>query len=219
MMAMMSACAPQGYAHARRVARLATAIARTVELPEPLVEQVEHCALLHDIGKLAIPDPEIEADGAQGELQSTLRRQHVRIGFDILSVVPQPGPAAALLIAVYERCDGAAIRPACAAGRFRSARASWRWPTPTTSSPPWPYRAGLSRDEANAEIVRCAGTISTPTSCAPGCAPGSTRMLMIVGLVVVFGAVDRRIHEAGGELRVLSSRRSSSSSAARRSAA
>ena len=83
-------CAPGVRARPGRWRAFATAIARTVELPEPLVEQVEHCALLHDIGKLAIPDPEIEADGAQGELQSTLRRQHVRIGFDILSVVPTP---------------------------------------------------------------------------------------------------------------------------------
>src|SRR6185503_2786673 len=63
MMAMMSACAPDACAHARRVARFATTIARIVELPESLVEQVEHCALLHDIGKLAIPDPDVEADG------------------------------------------------------------------------------------------------------------------------------------------------------------
>jgi putative nucleotidyltransferase with HDIG domain len=163
MMAMMSACAPQGYSHARRVARLSTAIARTVELPEPLVEQVEHCALLHDIGKLAIPDPEIEADGAQGELQSTLRRQHVRIGFDILSVVPHLRPAAALLIAVHERWDGYGY-PAGLRGReipigSRIVAIADAYDVLTANHP---YREGLSRDEANAEIVRSAGTYFDP---------------------------------------------------------
>jgi putative nucleotidyltransferase with HDIG domain len=163
MMAMMSACAPQAYAHARRVARLATAIARTVELPEPLVEQVEHGALLHDIGKLAIPDPDVEADGAHGELHTTLRRQHVRIGFDILSVVPHLRPAAALVIAVNERWDGYGY-PAGLRGReipigSRIVAIADAYDVLTSNHP---YRDGLSRDEANAEIVRSAGSYFDP---------------------------------------------------------
>jgi two-component system cell cycle response regulator len=163
MMAMMHACAPDASAHARRVARFATAIARIVELPEPLVEQVEHCALLHDIGKLAIPDPDVEADGPQGELQATLRRQHVRIGFDILSVVPHLRPAAALVIAVNERWDGYGY-PAGLCGReipigARIVAIADAYDVLTTNHP---YRDGLSRDEANAEIVRSAGTYFDP---------------------------------------------------------
>jgi len=163
MMAMMSACAPQAHAHARRVARISVSIARTVELPEPLVEQVEHCALLHDIGKLAIPDPDVEADGAQGELQTTLRRQHVRIGFDILSVVPHLRPAAALVIAVNERWDGYGY-PAGLRGReipigARIVAIADAYDVLTANHP---YRNGLSRDEANAEIVRSAGTYFDP---------------------------------------------------------
>ena len=163
MLAMMSACAPEAHAHARRVAKLSTAIARTVELPEPLVEQVEHCALLHDIGKLAIPDPDVEAEGAQGELQVTLRRQHVRIGFDILSVVPHLRPAAALVIAVHERWDGYGY-PAGLRGReipigARIVAIADAYDVLTANHP---YRDGLSRDEANAEIVRSAGTYFDP---------------------------------------------------------
>jgi putative nucleotidyltransferase with HDIG domain len=163
MLAMMSACAPEAHAHARRVARLATAIARTVQLPEPLVEQVEQCALLHDIGKLAIPDPDVEAEGAQGELQMTLRRQHVRIGFDILSVVPHLRPAAALVIAVHERWDGYGY-PAGLRGReipigARIVAIADAYDVLTANHP---YRDGLSRDEANAEIVRSAGTYFDP---------------------------------------------------------
>jgi putative nucleotidyltransferase with HDIG domain len=163
MMAMMSACAPEASAHARRVARFATAIARTVELPEPLVEQVAQCALLHDIGKLAIPDPEVEADGAQGELQASLRRQHVRIGFDILSVVPHLRAAAALVIAVNERWDGYGY-PAGLRGReipigSRIVAIADAYDVLTAHHL---YREGLSRDEANVEIVRSAGTYFDP---------------------------------------------------------
>jgi len=163
MLAMMSACAPDAYAHARRVARYATAIAQTVELPEPLVEQVEQCALLHDIGKLAIPDPSLELDGPQGELQTTLRRQHVRIGFDILSVVPHLRAAAALVIAVNERWDGYGY-PAGLSGReipigSRIVAIADAYDVLTSNHP---FRHSLTRDEANAEIVRSAGTYFDP---------------------------------------------------------
>ena len=160
---MMSACAPAAHAHARRVARTAAALARTVELPDPLVEQVEHAALLHDIGKLAIPDPDVEADDAQGELQATLRRQHVRIGFDILSVVPHLRPAAAIVIAVPERWDGFGY-PAGLRGReipigARIVAVADAYDVLTSNHV---YREGLSRDEANAEIVHSAGTYFDP---------------------------------------------------------
>jgi putative nucleotidyltransferase with HDIG domain len=163
LMAMMSACAPEAYAHARRVARIAAAIARTVQLPEPLLEQVEHAALLHDVGKLAIPDPDVESDDAYGELQATLRRQHVRIGFDILSVVPHLRPAAAIVIAVHERWDGCGY-PAGLRGKeipfgARIVAVADAYDVLTSHHV---YREALSRDEANAEIVRSAGTYFDP---------------------------------------------------------
>ena len=46
------------YAHARRVSQVATATARTMDLPAPLIEQIEQAALLHDIGKLALAEQE-----------------------------------------------------------------------------------------------------------------------------------------------------------------
>src|SRR5262245_35426532 len=94
LLAMMSACAPDMYAHVRRVSKIATATARMMELPAPIVEQVEQAALLHDIGKLALTEQSAPAFGSDGELQAVLVRQHVRIGFDVLSVVPSLRPAA-----------------------------------------------------------------------------------------------------------------------------
>src|SRR5262245_19450057 len=59
LLAMMSACAPDVHAHARRVARAASATARILDLPAPLIDHIERAALLHDIGKLAFVE---EAD-------------------------------------------------------------------------------------------------------------------------------------------------------------
>ena len=164
LMAMMAACAPDTYAHARRVARYSTAIARTLPLPEPLIEQVEQGALLHDIGKLAIPDPDVESDDALGELQASLRRQHVRIAFDILSVVPHLRPAAGIVIAMHERWDGLGYpagfqRMQIPIGARIVAVADAY--DVLSATPAWSNRR-LSRDEANAELVRAAGTYFDP---------------------------------------------------------
>jgi response regulator RpfG family c-di-GMP phosphodiesterase len=110
-----------------------------------------------------MPDPEVETEGAQGELHATLRRQHVRIGFDILSVVPHLRAAAALVIAVNERWDGYGY-PAGLRGReipigARIVAIADAYDVLTANHP---YREGLSRDEANAEIVRSAGTYFDP---------------------------------------------------------
>ena len=70
LVAMMSVCAPELYAHARRVSHVATATARMMDLPAPLMEQIEQAALLHDIGKLAIAHQEPLPQGPDGELQA-----------------------------------------------------------------------------------------------------------------------------------------------------
>jgi len=163
LMAMMNACAPDMYAHARRVSQVATAIARTMDLPAPLVEQIEQAALLHDIGKLALAAQDVRSYGPEAELQAVLIRQHVRIGFDVISVVPPLRCAAPIVIAVHERWDGFGY-PAGLSGTeipvgARIIAVADAYDVLTTTQV---YRGGMSRDEANAEIVRGAGTYFDP---------------------------------------------------------
>ena len=163
LLAMMSACAPDMYAHSRRVAQIATLTARMMDLPVPIVEQVEHAALLHDIGKLAFTEQGAPAFGSDGELQAVLVRQHVRIGFDVLSAVPQLRAAASIVIAVHERWDGfgypAGLRGSEIPVAARLVAVADAYDVLTS---PHSFRGGMSRDEANAEIVRGAGTYFDP---------------------------------------------------------
>ena len=46
--------------HSRRVGRYAAMIARELGLPEELVENVRLAGVLHDVGKIALPDPMLE---------------------------------------------------------------------------------------------------------------------------------------------------------------
>lgn len=50
--------------HSARVARLAVDIAREVGVPAPEVREIEYAALLHDIGRISLPDPEEEVKSA-----------------------------------------------------------------------------------------------------------------------------------------------------------
>jgi putative nucleotidyltransferase with HDIG domain len=163
LMAMLNACAPDTYTHSRRVAQLAVASARMMDVPASLLEQIEQAALLHDIGRLAISEPAPPEPGPHGELHAVLVRQHVRIGFDVLSVVPRLRPAAAIVIAVYERWDGFGY-PAGLSGTeiplaARLIAVADAYDALITTHP---YRRGMSRDEALAEIVRGAGTYFDP---------------------------------------------------------
>ncbi len=151
------------YAHVRRVSQIATATARMMELPAPLIEQIEQAALLHDLGKLALTEQGAPAFGSDGELQAVLVRQHVRIGFDVLSVVPPLRSAASIVIAVHERWDGFGY-PAglCGIEIPVAARLIAVADAYDVLTSPHAFRGGMSRDEANAEIVRGAGTYFDP---------------------------------------------------------
>lgn len=163
LVAMMGACAPDLLAHSRRVSHAATAAARIMELPAPLVEQIEQAALLHDIGKLAFAGHEVAPPGPDSELQAVLLRQHVRIGFDVLSVVPPLRAAASIVIAVHERWDGfgypAGLRGTDIPIGARLIAVADAYDMLTSDHA---YRGGMSRDEANVEIVRGAGTYFDP---------------------------------------------------------
>ena len=163
LLAMMSACAPEAYAHARRVALGAVATAQTIDLPAPLVEQVEQAGLLHDIGKLAIAERNLGPQELHGDLHAVLLRQHVRVGFDILSVVPHLRSAASIVIALHERWDGfgypAGLRGAEIPLGARIIAIADAYDVLTSTCA---YRSGMSRDAANVEIVRGAGTYFDP---------------------------------------------------------
>lgn len=74
---------PEGRGHSRRVADMAVAIARKMNLSEPAVETVEFGALLHDVGMIGL-----EADVEKGD-QGKRMRDHVAIGANVVLQHPR----------------------------------------------------------------------------------------------------------------------------------
>lgn len=70
--------------HSQAVARLTEAIANELGLPEDLVQQLTLAGLLHDLGKIAIPDSILKKPGPLAPDEARLVQAHVRFGHSLL---------------------------------------------------------------------------------------------------------------------------------------
>ncbi len=92
--------------HIRRVQLYATELARELGMSENHVQGVKTAALLHDIGKLAVPEHILSKPGPLTSEEFQKIRAHPKIGADIISAVPFPYPVAPLILSHHERWDG-----------------------------------------------------------------------------------------------------------------
>lgn len=92
--------------HSELVVGLATRVARGLGLDGREVEQVRSAALLHDIGKVAIPDDVLAKAGPLDELEWAVMREHPVIGERILRAIPGLGGVARIVRHEHERWDG-----------------------------------------------------------------------------------------------------------------
>ncbi len=94
-------------AHTHRVARLTTVIGTALGIPSKDLRNWRWGALLHDIGKIAIPDEILRKPGPLTEEEWQIMRQHPLLAQAILRDVPFL-PEDVLTIPLYhhERCDG-----------------------------------------------------------------------------------------------------------------
>jgi putative nucleotidyltransferase with HDIG domain len=92
--------------HAERVAAYAMEIARALGVPISDAPEIEFGFLLHDIGKLAIPDAILYKPGALTDYERALMAQHPLIGAEIVREIAFLGEAAQVVRSHHERWDG-----------------------------------------------------------------------------------------------------------------
>jgi len=151
--------------HTRDVVELSVAVAERMGLDREQLREVEFGALLHDVGKVAIPKEIINKPGPLDDAEWALMRTHTIAGQRLLD---QVGGAmrevGAVVRASHERWDGGgypdgligaqiplAARIICACDAFNAMT--------TTRS----YRAAMAPEAAAGELVRCSGTQFDPT--------------------------------------------------------
>jgi diguanylate cyclase (GGDEF)-like protein/putative nucleotidyltransferase with HDIG domain len=92
--------------HVRRVQKLAVSLARAADMPENEIKGLEVAALLHDIGKLAVPEHILNKPGRLTPAEFQAIRAHPTVGAEIIKAVPFPYPVASLIEAHHERWNG-----------------------------------------------------------------------------------------------------------------
>jgi len=92
--------------HIRRVQLYAAALAEALGMSENEIQGVKTAALLHDIGKLAVPEHILSKPGPLTPEEFEKIRAHPKVGAEIISAVPFPYPVAPLILCHHERWDG-----------------------------------------------------------------------------------------------------------------
>ena len=150
----------EGYTgeHTAAVGRVAVAIATELKLPAAERRHVELGALLHDVGKLSIPDRVLTKPGPLNELEWEAMRRHATLGERLLARIVQQPDVLAVVRSHHERWDGGgypdgkggeeiplAARIVAVADAFQA------------MIEPRPYREPRTRASALAEVVAQAG--------------------------------------------------------------
>jgi diguanylate cyclase (GGDEF)-like protein/putative nucleotidyltransferase with HDIG domain len=92
--------------HIRRVQVYSTGLAKALGMADAELQAVQTAALLHDIGKLAVPEHILAKPGPLTPEEFQKVRIHPQIGAEIIGAVPFPYPVAPLILNHHERWDG-----------------------------------------------------------------------------------------------------------------
>jgi diguanylate cyclase (GGDEF)-like protein/putative nucleotidyltransferase with HDIG domain len=95
-----------GKSHIRRVQVFAAGLAKAIGMNESEIQGVKTAALLHDIGKLAVPEHILSKPGPLTQEEFQKIRIHPQVGAEIIAGVPFPYPVAPLILSHHERWDG-----------------------------------------------------------------------------------------------------------------
>jgi PAS domain S-box-containing protein/putative nucleotidyltransferase with HDIG domain len=146
---------PYTAGHQDKVAKLAAAIAKKMNLSEEQIKGIQMAGFIHDIGKMYIPADILSKPGKLSSIEMQLIRTHSQAGYDIMKDVEFPWPVARIILEHHERMDGSGYprnlkgEDICMEARIIAvadvveAMASHR-----------PYRAGLGIDAALEEIEK-----------------------------------------------------------------
>ena len=118
------------HGHIRRVQRHALALAAALEMRSPdELRAVEAAALLHDIGKLAVPDYVLNKPGTLTRSEFEVMKIHADKGAAILAGVEFPYPVVPIVRHHHEQWNGRGYRMVLRERPFRSGRGCWPWLT------------------------------------------------------------------------------------------
>lgn len=97
---------PYTAGHQKRVAMISMAIAKKLGWEIDRVQSLYMAAMVHDIGKVAVPSEILTKPSHLTDLEIQMVREHVENGYQILKDIPFPWPLADIVRQHHERLDG-----------------------------------------------------------------------------------------------------------------
>ena len=150
---------PYTRSHSARVAALSRIIAVEMQLPPDEIRRVQLSALLHDIGKIGIPDAILNKPAALTAEEWVIMKTHAALGGSILAAVEPLADLVPIVHAHHERFDGTGYPDGAAgdavplAAYIVSAADAYEVIVSKRA-----YKAAQSIDFAVSELLRCSGS-------------------------------------------------------------
>ena len=149
--------------HSRAVAELALSTASALGLAEDEAEEVEQVVLLHDIGKVAVPDEILRKPGPLTDDERRIMETHPEVGARIVAAIPSLSHLEAAVRAEHERWDGNGYPDGLKDVEIPIAsRICYACDAYHAMTSDRPYRPRLSDETARAEVEKSAGTQFDP---------------------------------------------------------
>jgi HD-GYP domain-containing protein (c-di-GMP phosphodiesterase class II) len=168
MVASLDAKDPYTRGHSERVGHLASRLALAIGLGADAARRYEIAGLVHDVGKIGIPEAVLCKPGRLTDEEFALIKQHPAIGHGILQGIPSMQDILPGVLHHHEHWNGRGYPHRLAGesiplmGRVLALADTFDAMSSTRS-----YRSAMSREQVLAEIVRCSGTQFDPALVEP----------------------------------------------------
>jgi HD-GYP domain-containing protein (c-di-GMP phosphodiesterase class II) len=149
--------------HSQRLAYLAEATGRELKLSEDTIKALHWSAILHDIGKIGIPDDILRKPGPLTEAEWSIMKRHPLIGGRIVAPIKNLGNVAPIIRAHHERYDGNGYPFGLKGENIPiGARLLTVVDAYGAMTDDRVYRKALTHAQAVAELYKCSGTQFDP---------------------------------------------------------
>ncbi len=149
--------------HSLRVVEYAVEVARELGIGEPQLGWIRRGAILHDVGKIGVPDAVLRKPGPLSAEEWEQMKKHPEMGYRMLQHIPFLKPALEIVLCHQERWDGSGYPRGLRGERIPlGARIFAVVDTFDAMTSDRPYRPALSIAQAIEEVRRFAGSQFDP---------------------------------------------------------
>ncbi|MGC8855381.1 MAG: GAF domain-containing protein [Anaerolineae bacterium] len=149
--------------HTRRVTQLTLQLARALGVPERDLIHIRRGALLHDIGKMGIPDAILHKPGPLTEQEQRIMRLHPQYAYEMLSAIPFLKDSLDIPYCHHEHWDGSGYPRGLKGEEIPLAARIFtvvdNWDAITSNRP---YRPAWPKEKARQYLIEQAGKIFDP---------------------------------------------------------